>query len=260
MASIGALLEAPELPQVKVPKVKKRVLNHTAQARILSQIPEERRGLWLARGLARLRPAEARNACVHHYRDGIIDLTPEIVKTEEPRSLKVSIVAPELDDWIRRWRANAPPWEPLFRNPSALNAQKRWKPNAEWKCWAKACRDAGVEHVRPNWGGRHAFATHEAKGGTNLLGLQTWLGHARFETTRLYLDEFDADELALMLRPERSSNLPRGDLEDEKPLGIAGVLVGDTGFEPAVRPENTKQIPDSRVPETFQGRKPRRRR
>ena len=157
--------------------------------------------------------------------------TADIVKTKEPRPLKISIVAPALDDWIRRWRAGAAPWEPLFPNPYARNQQKRWTYNAEWKCWAQACRDAGVEHVRPNWGGRHGFATHESKSETHLLALQRFLDHARFETTELYIKEFDADELALAMRPT-AQEVPKAGTRDEKSFADAGSLVGTTGFEP----------------------------
>ena len=124
------------------------------------------------------------------------------------------------------------PWEPLFPNPNALNREERWAYNAEWKCWARARRDAGVEHVRPNWGGRHHFATHEAKGGANLVALQQFIGHARFETTKAYIAKYDAEELALAFRPGSAQEVPKGKSRVEKLLENAGVLVGDTGFEP----------------------------
>ncbi len=89
-----------------------------------------------------------------------------------------------------------------------------------------------MEHVRPNWGGRHAFATHEAKGGTNLLALQKFLGHARFETTRLYIDEYDPDELALAMRPRAAQEVPKRESGARKALQNAGLVVGVTGFEP----------------------------
>ena len=55
----------------------------------------------------------------------------------------------------------------------------------------------------------HHFATHEAKGGANLVALQQFMGHARFETTKAYSDEYDAEELALALRPEKPKNSPK---------------------------------------------------
>ena len=86
--------------------------------------------------------------------------------------------------------------------------------------------------MRPNWGGRHHFATHEAKGGANLVALQQLMGQARFETTKAYIDEYDAEELALALRPGTAQEVPKGKSRVEKLLETAGVLVGDTGFEP----------------------------
>ncbi len=85
-----------------------------------------------------------------HYRDGTIHLPAEIVKTDEPRPLPVREVVLELDEWIRKWRMDALPFEPLFPNPTATNPEKRWRYHAEWMCWSKACDAAGVEHVRPN--------------------------------------------------------------------------------------------------------------
>ena len=55
--------------------------------------------------------------------------------------------------------------------------------------------------MRPNWGGRHHFATHEIKGGTAPIGVQKWMGHKRFSTTQVYVDEFDEVELARVMRP-----------------------------------------------------------
>lgn len=98
------------------------------------------------------------------------------------------------------------PGEPLFPNARAHNVERRWKPDAEWQCWARACKAAAVEHVRPNWGGRHAFITHELKDGTNPVAVQHFAGHARLQTTQVYLDEFSAVDLAELVRPNEGQN------------------------------------------------------
>ena len=57
--------------------------------------------------------------------------------------------------------------------------------------------DPGRVELRPN---RHRV----------LPGLQQFMGHARFETTRAYIDEYDAEELALALRPRTAQKqIPR---------------------------------------------------
>ena len=57
-------------------------------ASIILAIPEERRGLWLARTLLGLRPAEARSANISHYQAGVIHLTPEIVSARSVRDVE----------------------------------------------------------------------------------------------------------------------------------------------------------------------------
>ena len=57
--------------------------------------------------------------------------------------LRIVEVAPALDEWIRRWRADALPFEPLFpASPDLI-----WKYTAERVCWVQACEDAGFEYV-----------------------------------------------------------------------------------------------------------------
>ncbi len=67
---------------------------------------------------------------------------------------------------------------------------------------------------------------------TEIRTLQQFMGHARFETTKAYIDEYDAEELALALRPRTAQEVPKGKSRVEKLLENAGGLVGDTGFEP----------------------------
>ena len=100
-----------------------------------------------------------------------------------------------------------------YASPAAfadgLQPDKRWRYTAEWMCWNKACDAAGVEHIRPNWGGRHAFITHEIKGGTDPVAVQKWAGHRHFSTTQIYLDEYDEVELARAMRPRTAQALPK---------------------------------------------------
>lgn len=201
LRSRGSLDVLPEIPRIRVPRKARVVPDAESLRKILDAIPEPERGLWLARARAGLRPSEARRLDAGDYRDGVLTLRPEIVKTDEPRVLHIGDVAPELDAWIRKHRAQAAPWEPLFLSPRARDG--RWKETPETRVWKKACRDAGVEHVRPNWGGRHAFATHEIAAGTDAWALKDWLGHRSVQTTQRYID-VDAVSLARRMRPSQA--------------------------------------------------------
>lgn len=194
----GSLATVPPLPRMKASRRARTVPDQGSLRRILAEIPEAERGLWLARSLAGLRPAEARRADVGDYRDGVLTLRPEVVKTDKPRVLAIRDVAPELDAWIRAHRAQALPWEPLFTNPRARDG--RWRETPEARVWRRACRDAEVEHVQPNHGGRHAFATHEIASGTDAWALKDWMGHRSVQTTQRYVD-VDAVTLARRMRP-----------------------------------------------------------
>ncbi len=203
LKKLGVLKVVEKPPVVEMPESERKALKRADALRIIEAMAEDRRGLFLSRTLAGLRVTESTRLNVCHYRDGTIHIPASIAKTRKGRALLVASVAPELDAWICKWRANAGPFEPLFPNPTALNADKRWLYNAEWNCWDRACKQAGFEHVRPNWGGRHSFATHEVKSGTNIYGVQKWLGHKRFQTTQVYLADFDEVELAEVMRPRK---------------------------------------------------------
>ncbi len=197
---VGALDVIPEFPRVKVPKKRRRVLSHESLERVLAEIPETERGLWLARAYAGLRPAEARRVDVRDW-DGqqrTLRIRAEICKTDEERILPLADVAPELVQWIATHRASASPWEPLFPSPRARD--KRWKATPERRTWIAALEAAGVEHVAPNLGGRHAFATREAHAGTNLMALKDWMGHSSIKTTEIYTHT-DVQSLARRMRP-----------------------------------------------------------
>lgn len=200
LRSRGSLQVLPEFPRLQATRKARRVPDQGSVRKILAEIPEAERGLFLARSLAGLRPAEARRADVGDYRDGVLRLRPETVKTEEPRVLLIGQVSPELDAWIRAHRAGAPPWEPLFPSPRARDG--RWKPTPERRAWVAACDAARLERIPPNHGGRHAFATHEIAAGTDAWALKDWMGHRSVQTTQRYVD-VDAVSLARRMRPSQ---------------------------------------------------------
>lgn len=195
---VGALPIVPEFPRVRVPKRRRVVPDHESLAKVLGAIPEASRGLWLARAYAGLRPAEARRVNVSDYRDGLLTIRAEICKTGEERQLPIAHVVPELAAWIEAHRKGAKRWEPLFPAPKARDG--RWKATPERRVWIAALQAAEVEHVKPNMGGRHAFATHEVARKTDALALRDWMGHASLQTTLTYVHA-DAVSLAHRMRP-----------------------------------------------------------
>lgn len=198
MRKVGALKDIPEFPRIRVRETRRRVPDQGSLAKVLDEIPEAERGLFLARSYAGLRPAEGRRLDVRDYKAGVMTVRAEVSKTGETRVLEIATVAPILDAWIQKHRKGATPWEPLFPAPRARD--KRWRATPERRVWCEALRAAGLEHIAPNMGGRHAFATHEIAGGTDAYALKDWMGHASLQTTQRYVD-VDAVSLARRMRP-----------------------------------------------------------
>lgn len=205
---VGALGTIPVFPRVKVPKRARSVPDRESLERILEQIPEAERGLWMARALAGLRPAESRRVDVRDFRAGTLHVRAEIAKTGEDRFLPLADVAPELVAWIERNRASASPWEPLFPAPQgkrrgrAVNVTDgRWRATTERRVWVAALQAAGLEHVAPNLAGRHHFITHEMTVlQTDPLAVRDFAGHASLQTTLGYTHA-DSRRLARRMRP-----------------------------------------------------------
>ena len=185
--SIGSLEKVPTVPRVEVPHKEKRVPRVDDLRRVLDAIPEPERGLWLARGLAGLRPSEARRLDVSDYlpETGELVIPGKKTKKKRGRVLPIRDVVPELHEWILRHRAGAFGAEPLFVNPRGRRG-KRWLEHAEGNVWGAALEACGLEHVEPNEGGRHASATHFTEAGVDVRDLQEWLGHSSIASTRVY--------------------------------------------------------------------------
>ena len=201
---MGTIPKAPPLPRIEVPVYEPRPPEEADLRSILEHIPESIRGLWLARSLAGLRPSEARRLDLADYRDGVIRIPSAKSKTSRPRALDVKSVAPELHAWLETHRRPAFGGEPLFRNPKG-QGEGRWSESSERRVWLRALRDAQLEHVKPNEGGRHAFATHEIAAGTDPYAVKDWLGHTTLTTTERY-KKITPVTLARRMRPPRRSS------------------------------------------------------
>lgn len=195
---IGSYGDVPELPSIDWHAEEKTVPQIEDARRIVDTIPEAQRGVWLARTLAGLRPAEGRRLDVRHYDFQAGELAiPTLSRHKRGRRLPIRMVVPELDEWIQKHRRGAMGAEPLFPRVRS----RRWKAHAERLCWARACEAAGVAYVEPNAAGRHAFATHEVGVlGTDIYAAKEWMGHTSISTTEKYLHR-RGSRLALMMRP-----------------------------------------------------------
>ena len=200
---IGSLRTLPQLPHVEWVPDEKTIPALEDALRVIQAIPDElSRGLWLARTLAGLRPAEARRLDVRHYDFSSGDLKiPTRHRTKKGRRLPLPGVADELVEWLERHRRGAMGAEPLFPNPRAeKKSAGRWLPHAERLCWVAACAAAGVEYCEPNAAGRHAFLTHEANEGTDIYAMRDWAGHVTVATTERYIG-LSTSRLARRMRP-----------------------------------------------------------
>jgi integrase len=183
----GIIDHAPRIPtdELVLTPYAPTVPDRETVAKILAAIPLERRGLWIARAYMGLRPSEARRLDVGDLREGgrALQLLGRNVKTRKPRLLPI---APPVASWLAAHRdlAHAFPAEPLFPNPQAPG--RRWRPEAEYDCWTRACADAGVPRVKPNEGTRHFWATDYVERTGDIYGAKAWLDHSDISTTERY--------------------------------------------------------------------------
>ena len=184
----GEIAEVPEILTVRIREpYAPRIPSTEAQEAVLETIPEEKRGLFMTRSYMGLRPSEARKCRVSAYRPdtGLLVLTD--TKTRRMRALPLD---PDVAAWLAkhvdpRDRLQGDP--PLFRNPDGIEEDKRWTPSSERRVWLAACEEVGVR-IKPNEGGRHAFATHAAERGVPQILLQQFMGHSDPRTTGRYVD------------------------------------------------------------------------
>ncbi len=241
--TLGSVDKVPDLPKIDLPEHEKKVPERVDLDRILAEISEEIRGLWIARSLAGLRPSEARrlDVCDYDFAQGVLRIPGSKSKTRKSRLLPIRDVVPELDTWLQRWRATALGAEPLFVSPRAVNPEKRWIEATERLAWVNALKRLGFEHIRPNEGGRHAFVTHEIASGTDVYAVKDWAGHSSLASTEVY-KSVTAVTLARRMRPRRSGPiLDQAQKRAPKPFRktqldrapTASEVEHETGLEPA---------------------------
>ncbi len=208
---------------------------------VLDAIPILRRGLFLARSYMGLRPSEARRLDVADLRDEGRALQVLAKKSKKRKARLLAIPAPVLA-WFHEPQVVATfgalerrfPAEPLFPNPWASNAAKRWTEKCEWDAFKLAHRVAGVPEFKPNEAGRHFFATEYVNAGGDVFRAMHWLGHSEVATTQRYA-KLRPQTLARVVSLDRSGpSVDHGGKVTRNPVQNRESLATPAGFEPAL--------------------------
>lgn len=166
---------------------------------VLRQIPEDRRGVFLAMRLA-IRPSEARAFDVADY-----DFTTRVLDVRwgmqgqshlarrgptKERTWRLVQVDHELAAWIEKHVPPARRLEggPLFRHPEARRrkgSSDRWTTSSLEDQWRRACAATGVR-LRLYASTKHATLSHMVRSGATLYAAQHAAGHADPKSTQLY--------------------------------------------------------------------------
>jgi integrase/recombinase XerD len=171
-------------------------------------LPRERPAIVLMEG-AGLRSAEVRSCRwadfdmmrgrLRVFRKGqnwfYLPLAPDVVE-ELRESFKQ--LQPELDDHV--FVVEVEHWVSQFERVRRLkNPKEPASSQALWRMVARVCRRAGVRELHPHQL-RHGFANRFLReSGRDVTALRSLLGHSRIDTTQLYTDEIELDELARTL-------------------------------------------------------------
>jgi len=196
----GDLERLPRFPEIRVPEHAPTVLSFELQARVLEEIPLERRGAFLAAARLGLRPGEIRALNVDDYQDGKLLITRAVQgpnanapvrHTKNRRSAWMPVYDDELRTWIE-WRVRFTTAEErlrgrvaLFPNPSGRAQDRRWLSNSMREEWNRAAAKIGVR-CRMYEGTKHTFATNLLEAGVSQEVIQAVLRHRDRRSTERY--------------------------------------------------------------------------
>jgi len=155
------IVDVPDFPSVKVPEYVPNIPSGAQQDTMLSSIPEERRGFFLARGYMGLRDEETARALLEDYRVGDSFEADELFVRGKGGRNRLLPVETSVAKWVRAHRPVGrltEAGEPLFPNPKTGIA---WTPKARRVVMQKAMEAAGFK-TRPNEALRHCFGTRTA--------------------------------------------------------------------------------------------------
>jgi integrase len=189
----GELRQLPEIPWPKDAEHEPQILSQATQQAVLAEIPEGRRGIFLAMAELGLRNGEARALDASDYQDGHITIS----KAVKGPAVDAPIRAPKNGRWRRLpvpeglagWLARNVPAQarlegrPLFVHPAT---GERWAPTAMKREWHLACDRAGAPRGKLYEGTRHSTATRWKAEGADDRTIQTILGHVDSRSVARY--------------------------------------------------------------------------
>lgn len=203
----GELRELPRGPTIKVPDHEPRILGFADQRRVLSEIPKEQRGIFLALAYLGLRPGEARAVTIADYRDNWLSITKAakskaafapIGPTKSGKNKRLPVPAP-LAQWIEAHTDPAPHLRGALLFPNPRTGQM-WAHKALQATWNAAVARAGLPPISLYEGTKHSFATDAIRRAVPEHQLQRFLGHASLVSTRRYARLADDAMLAVLRR------------------------------------------------------------
>jgi site-specific recombinase XerD len=194
-------------PRKRRPDVYRPSLEELLRLRAAA-LPHERPAIVLMEG-AGLRSAEVRSCRwadfdmvrgrLRVFRKGqhwfYLPLAPDVVGELRDSFKRLQ---PELDDHV--FAVEVEQWVSQFERVRRLkNPKEAASSQALWRMVARVCRRAGVRELHPHQL-RHGFANRFLReSGRDVAALRSLLGHSRIDTTQLYTDEIELDELARSL-------------------------------------------------------------
>lgn len=191
----------PPIPTVKVPRKRVKWIDEQTQEKIVQEIPDEHRGVFLFCLDHGVRPGEARAL---QWKDIEFDVPITIdgeqvqvdiitirrsfgrkgmkgTKTGNERQL---VLHPRCKKWMLANRRLNPD-DLVFVKLDGKPYSKKWLTEH----WRMACKAAGVEGVTMYVGTRHSFASQYVMKGGSLKDLQAVLGHSSLNMTLRYSHE-----------------------------------------------------------------------
>ncbi len=228
----GDIARMPEVPLPKADEHQPHILSIGAQDRVLAEIPEPERGVFLAMAHLGLRPGEARALQVADYHDGWLSVDKAVkgksvgapvrgTKSGKAKRLPAS-------EALQRWlAAYVDPRDrlrqrPLFPNP---RTGRMWAHKSLQRVWREAVEAASLPPISLYEGTKHSMATDAIRRGVSERHLQRFLGHASVESTRRYARLAD-NAMLEVLRPSEGDHRQATDkdsaTEAEKSRDVAG--------------------------------------
>ena len=182
----------PRVPYPRFDRAPPRVISSESQDAVLGEIPEERRGPFLAMALLGVRPNEAIALDVTDFDEAVLYVNRakkgrrklDPIRGTKSGEGKVLPVPPTLADWIGKWVRPHRIQGPLFTNPRGRSADKRWSLDALEDTWNKAAASVGIQINLYN-GTKHSCATEILQRAPKHV-VQALLGHADIRSVDNY--------------------------------------------------------------------------